>query len=192
KAIILLGEAEGTLSFAALLACKDPEPWAPIDPDSLAALPYSSGTTGLAKGVVLTHQNLVWNVCQMEEGYPATEAAVALVVLPMFHIYGFTVLTLCWLAAGATLVTVPRFEPDSFLKAIERYRVTHLSVVPPLMQFLAMHPLVDAHDLSSLEMVGCGAAPLSAALEQRVGDRLKCKVVQGFGMTESSGVVSVT
>ena len=79
-----------------------------------------------------------------------------------------------------------------FLKAIATYRVSRLGVVPPVMQFLAMHPMVDAHDVSSLEIIGCGAAPLGAALEQKVAERLKCKVMQGFGMTESSGCVAVT
>jgi 4-coumarate--CoA ligase len=110
----------------------------------------------------------------------------------MFHIYGFTVVTLCGLASGATIVTIPRFEPESFLKAIARYRVSHLSVVPPLMHFLATHPAVDEHDLSSLQKVGCGAAPLSAALERKVRERIGCSVSQGFGMTESSGVVSAS
>lgn len=190
--IILLGEAEGTLSFATLLACKDPEPIVSSDPDGLAALPYSSGTTGLAKGVMLTHRTLVSNVCQWSEAFSSTDAnPVVLAFLPMFHIFGFTIVTLCGFAAGAKLVTVPRFEPEPFLKAIADFRVTHLFVVPPVMQFLAGHPMLDAHDLSSVELVGCGAAPLGAALEKKVSERLKCKVAQGFGMTESSGCVTI-
>jgi acyl-CoA synthetase (AMP-forming)/AMP-acid ligase II len=90
------------------------------------------------------------------------------------------------------LVTVPRFEPDAFLKALQDYRVTHLAVVPPVLQFLALHPLIDAYDLSSLQVIGCGAAPLGSALEQKAAERLKCDVGQGFGMTESSGVVAAS
>ncbi len=190
--LILLGEAEGTLSFAALMACQHPEPAVATDPDALAALPYSSGTTGLPKGVMLSHRTLVSNVCQFNQAFPMREVDVVLAFLPMFHIFGFTVVTLCGLAAGAKLVTVPRFEPESFLKAIATYRVSRMSVVPPVMQFLAGHPLVDAHDLSSLELIGCGAAPLGVALEHKVGQRLGCKVLQGFGMTESSGCVAVS
>lgn len=190
--VILLGEAPGTLRFAALAACQDHEPAVPIDPHSPAALPYSSGTTGMSKGVVLTHLNLVCNVCQYLEAIPPPDSAVTLALLPMFHIYGLTVVTLCGLASGATAVTLPRFEPDVFLQTIARYRVSHLAVVPPLMQFLAAHPLIDAHDLSSLKEIGCGAAPLGAALEQRVSERLRCTVAQGFGMTEASGVIAVT
>ena len=190
--IILLGEAEGTLSFATLLACTDPEPIVSSDPDALAALPFSSGTTGLAKGVMLTHRTLVSNVCQWSEAFSSPDAnPVVLAFLPMFHIFGFTIVTLCGFATGAKLVTVPRFEPEPFLKAIADFRVTHLFVVPPVMQFLAGHPMVDAHDLSSVELIGCGAAPLGAALQEKVRERLKCKVAQGFGMTESSGCVTI-
>ena len=190
--VIVLGEAEGSLSFAALLACTAAEPALAEDPDAVAALPYSSGTTGLAKGVVLTHATIVANVCQYNQASDLREGMVTLAFLPMFHIFGFTVVTLCGLAAGSKIVTVPRFEPEPFLKAIATYRVSRLGVVPPVMQFLAMHPLIDAFDLSSIEIVGCGAAPLGSALERRVAERLKCKVMQGFGMTESSGCVAVT
>jgi len=185
--VIVLGEAAGGVSLASLLASTDPEPVLPPDPDALAALPYSSGTSGLPKGVMLTHGTIVSSICQTVQALQTPEGTVALALLPMFHIYGFTVVTLCALAAGSKLVTVPRFEPASFLKAIEVYRVSRLGVVPPVMQFLATHPLVDAHDLSSLERIGCGAA-----LEQRVRQRLKCTVQQGFGMTESSGCVAVS
>jgi acyl-CoA synthetase (AMP-forming)/AMP-acid ligase II len=191
--IILLGEAEGTLSFASLLACTDPEPIMSSDPDALVALPFSSGTTGLAKGVMLTHRTLVSNICQFNEAFPSSVATpVVLAFLPMFHIFGFTIVTLCGFANGSKLVTVPRFEPEPFLKAIADFRVTHLFVVPPVMQFLAGHPMVDAHDLSSIELIGCGAAPLGAALETKVSERLKCPVAQGFGMTESSGCVTIS
>jgi acyl-CoA synthetase (AMP-forming)/AMP-acid ligase II len=190
--VIVLGEAAGAVSLATLINSTDPEPALPQDPDALAALPYSSGTSGLHKGVMLTHRTIVSNVCQAVQALQTPEGTVALAFLPMFHIYGFTVVTLCALAAGSKLVTLPRFEPASFLKAIEAYRVSRLALVPPVMQFLATHPLVDAHDLSSLDRIGCGAAPLGAALEQRVRQRLKCTVQQGFGMTESSGCVAVS
>jgi acyl-CoA synthetase (AMP-forming)/AMP-acid ligase II len=187
--VLIGGEAEGTIGFASLVACEDAEPDVPNDPDALAALPYSSGTTGLAKGVVLTHRTIVSNVCQMNQVFANWPVGVRLAFLPMFHIYGFTVVTLCGLARGGKLVTVPRFEPESFLQAISKYRVTRVALVPPVLQFLAAHPMVDQYDLSSLEGIACGAAPLGASLERKAAERLKCPVGQGFGMTESSGVV---
>jgi acyl-CoA synthetase (AMP-forming)/AMP-acid ligase II len=191
KQIILLGEAEGCVSFASVMANRDPEPAIAVTPDTLAALPYSSGTTGMAKGVILRHRNLVANVVQFNTSI-VIEDSVSLAFLPMFHIFGFTVVTLAGLASGAKLVTIPRFEPEPFLQAIAQYRVTNLFVVPPIMQFLAAHPLVDQYDMSTVQMVGCGAAPLSAALEEAVARRLNCSALQGYGMTESSGVISVS
>lgn len=193
--LVVLGEAGADLSYAALVASTGPEPKLPANPDALAALPYSSGTTGLQKGVMLTHRTILSNVLQYNAAAFETGAAermVTLAFLPMFHIFGFTVVTLCGLVKGITLVTVPRFEPESFLSAIQNYRVTHLAVVPPILHFLALHPLVASFDLSSLEMVGCGAAPLGSDLERKTAERFDCRVVQGFGMTESSGVVSCT
>jgi 4-coumarate--CoA ligase len=116
---------------------------------------------------------------------------VTLAFLPMFHIAGFIVM-LNGLAAGATLVTVPRFEPEPFLKALQDHRVTHLGVVPPVLHFLAMHPLIDTYDLSSLQKITCGAAPLGRALEQMASERLTCEVRQAYGMTEASGVITAS
>jgi acyl-CoA synthetase (AMP-forming)/AMP-acid ligase II len=190
--VIVPGWAEGALEFGSLLACTDPEPVVVCDPDSLAALPYSSGTTGLAKGVMLTHRNIVANIQQslatMQQPGPKT----LLAYLPMFHIYGLTVITVCGLSIGATLVTLPRFEPESFLKALHDHRVALLHTVPPVLQFMAFHPLVDEHDLSSLKRIICGAAPLGGEMERIAAERLRCEVAQGFGMTESAGVVAAS
>jgi acyl-CoA synthetase (AMP-forming)/AMP-acid ligase II len=189
--IILLGEAPGTVSLASMLACTDSEPASAADADALAALPYSSGTSGLSKGVMLTHRNIVSNIIQCRQARATPESAVWLAFLPMFHIYGFAT-SMYYLNLGGTMVTLPRFEPQPFLKAVQDYRVTNLSVVPPVLQFLAMHPLVDSFDLSSLVHVGSGAAPLGVELERRAAVRLKCEVNQGFGMTESSCVIAAT
>ncbi len=189
---LLLGDDPQALSFAALSACTGPQPVLGGDIHALAALPYSSGTTGLPKGVMLTHANLVANICQTLQAGPAQETQVGLAILPMFHIYGFSVSTLGSLARGATLVILPRFEPTSFLHAIQTYRVTRLNLVPPLVQFLAKSPLVDDYDLSSIEHMSSGAAPLSAALAQLASERLHCAIGQGLGMTESSGVIATS
>jgi len=193
--IIVLGDAGDDIAYASLLACTNPEPRVPEDPDALAALPCSSGTTGQQKCVMLTHRSILSNILQYNAAVyqpGVADRMVALALLPMFHIFGFTVIMLCGLADGITIVTLPRFEPEAFLRAIQQHRITHLPVVPPLLHLLALHPLVANFDLSSLEWVGCGAAPLGAGLEEKAAERLRCDVVQGFGMTEASGVVSVT
>jgi acyl-CoA synthetase (AMP-forming)/AMP-acid ligase II len=193
--VIVPGDGAADIAYETLLASTGPEPAIPEDPDALATLPYSSGTTGLQKGVMLSHRTVLSNLLQyntatFEPG--VAERMVTLALLPMFHIYGFTVVTLCGLARGAKLVTLPRFEPEAFLQALQQHRVTHLAVVPPMLHFLALHPLVGSYDLSSLELVGCGAAPLAGALEVKAAQRIRCRVVQGYGMTESSGVIATT
>jgi acyl-CoA synthetase (AMP-forming)/AMP-acid ligase II len=190
---IVFGEAPaGMVAFDRLLQCAEPEPAWSSDPDALAALPYSSGTTGAGKGVRLTHRTLVANVLQVDQMLPLPPGTVILAFLPMFHIYGFAAITLCSLVGGAKVVTLPRFEPEAFLSAIETYRVNRVGVVPPVAQFLANHPMVEGRDLSSLERVGSGAAPLGAEVEDRVAARLGRPVTQGYGMTESSGVWATT
>jgi acyl-CoA synthetase (AMP-forming)/AMP-acid ligase II len=194
--VFVFGEAEGAIPFAALLAdpAGGPELEAPLLPDispreDLVALPYSSGTTGLSKGVMLTHGNLVANVLQTAAGVPDVgENETIIAVLPFFHIYGLVAVLHLGLYKGATVVTVPRFELPSFLETLVQYGVTFASVVPPIVLALAKHPAVDGHDLSKLRMIFSGAAPLGEELAQACADRLGCRVFQGYGMTETSPV----
>jgi acyl-CoA synthetase (AMP-forming)/AMP-acid ligase II len=154
----------------------------------LAVLPYSSGTTGLAKAVMLTHRNLVANVAQTVGIIELDQDDRVAAVLPFFHIYGMTVLLNLSLYARAQLVTFPRFDLAHFLGTIERQRCTYLFVAPPIALALAKHPLVGEHDLSSVHTILSGAAPLDGALADLVAARLGCRVVQGYGMTEMSPV----
>ncbi|NQU36796.1 MAG: AMP-binding protein, partial [Actinobacteria bacterium] len=160
----------------------------PVTGDSLAALPYSSGTTGLNKGVMLTHRNLLANVAQTVSAAGMRSDEVFLAVLPFFHIYGMQVLMNCGLRMGATVVTMPRFDLEQFLSLHQQYGVTRSFVAPPIVVALAKHPLVDQYDLSAVEQFFSGAAPLSAELALEAGARLGCEVVQGYGMTELSPV----
>ena len=154
-------------------------------PDDLAALLYSSGTTGFPKGVMLTHRNLVAGVCSLAIPDPVNEDDVVLAALPLYHIAGMEIVMNHALAAGATLVTMPRFELEAFLGIIERYRVTRIVVAPPIVLALATHPVVERYDLSSLRVLACGAAPLSGDLARACARRLGCRVKQGYGMTEA-------
>ena len=189
--VFVLGEAEGATPFAALLTAGGTPPAVAIDPaEDLVVLPYSSGTTGVSKGVMLTHRNLVANLCQGEPVLLAGEAERLIAVLPFFHIYGLVVLMASALSRGSTLVTMPRFDLEEFLRLLQDQRITRAYVAPPIVLALAKHPLVDKYDLSSLQSIFSGAAPLDAGLERACADRLSCEVMQGWGLTETSPVVT--
>lgn len=164
----------------------------PVDPDDVVVLPYSSGTTGVNKGVMLSHHNLVANIAQVIAPAGLAEDEKLIAVLPFFHIYGMQVIMNCGLRVGATVITMPRFDLEQFLDLHQRYAVTRSFVAPPIVVALAKHPIVDSYDLSALRQVFSGAAPLSAELSEEAGRRLGCEVVQGYGMTEMSPVSHLT
>lgn len=164
----------------------------PVGPDDVVVLPYSSGTTGLAKGVMLTHKNLVANIAQILGAVPLAPDERVMAVLPFFHIYGMQCMMNCGLRAGTTVVTLPRFDLEQFLRAHQDYRITWTFVAPPIVLALARSPLVDSFDLSQLRLVNSGAAPLKAELAAECSNRLGCEVVQGYGMTEMSPVSHLT
>lgn len=179
----------GEDSFTTLLEHEPIDDQVAVDPgDDLAALPYSSGTTGYPKGVMLTHRNLVANLVQVDASQTLGEDDVVIGVLPFFHIYGMQVILNLALRAGATIVTMPRFDLEQFLTLIQDREVTRVYVVPPIALALAKHPLVDEFDTSSIELIFSGAAPLGAELEEACAKRLDTRVCQGYGMTESSPV----
>jgi acyl-CoA synthetase (AMP-forming)/AMP-acid ligase II len=191
--LYVFGEAEGATSFGALLEGDSAAaPDTRVDPDDLVALPYSSGTTGLPKGVMLTHRNLVANILQSTAQQPVTADDTLVGVLPLFHIYGLTVVMNAVLRNGATLITMPRFDLEEFLGLVEKHRATKAHLVPPIVLALAKSPAVERFDLSSLTLVNSGDAPLSAELQEAAAQRIDCPVVQGYGMTESSPVTHVT
>lgn len=169
-----------------------PPPTAIDVAEDVVALPYSSGTTGLAKGVMLTHRNLVANLCQMEPSGLVTAEDVVIGVLPFYHIYGLTVILAQGLANGATIVSLPRFDFAQFLQALQDWRVTVGFMAPPIMLALAKQPLVDNYDLSHLRIAMSAAAPLAREVEETVARRLGCLVVQGWGLTETSPDVTLS
>jgi acyl-CoA synthetase (AMP-forming)/AMP-acid ligase II len=194
------GSAAGEhASLPDLLASQAPSVQVSFDPaNDLVALPYSSGTTGLPKGVMLTHRNLVANVAQCRPliHLGADERVIA--VLPFFHIYGLTVLMNQGLAWGGAVVTLPRFDLEDFLRTIQDHKITRAFVAPPILLALAKHPLVDQYDMSSLSSVMSGAAPLDEQLALSAEQRLRkgfddgVTVAQGYGMTELSPVSHTT
>ena len=192
--VIVVGDAQaaGTVPFSSLLA-GGTAPAPAIDPAvDLAALPYSSGTTGLSKGVMLTHRNLLASLTVLDSVVRLGQDDVALAVLPFFHIYGMNAIMNPALSAGATLVMMARFELGAFLRAIEQHRVTVLYAVPPIINALARHPAAGDADLSSLRWIMSAAAPLDAETASACARRAGCPVFQAYGMTEASPAVTAT
>jgi acyl-CoA synthetase (AMP-forming)/AMP-acid ligase II len=188
REIFVCDTAPGHRSLMDFLGTTAPEPRVEIDPvEDVAALPYSSGTTGTPKGVMLTHRSIATNLAQLEPAVPTGEGERILAVLPFFHIYGLTALMNAPLKQGATVVVLPRFELDVFLAAIEKHRITALYVAPPIVLALAKHPAVDGYDLSTVRYVISAAAPLDAELAEACRARLGVSSVgQAYGMTELS------
>jgi acyl-CoA synthetase (AMP-forming)/AMP-acid ligase II len=194
--IFVLGTAEGARPFAELLQAPPSPPPVRIDPRrDVVVLPYSSGTTGLPKGVMLTHYNLVANLqqCEAMPGFDGFgESDIVMAVMPFFHIYGMVVIMKFALAQGGTLVTMPRFDMQEFLSLVQKYRVTILPIVPPIVLGMVRHPAVGQFDLSSVRLAFSGAAPLSEDLARALSQKLACPVVQGYGMTEASPVTHLS
>ncbi|WP_449282893.1 AMP-binding protein [Leucobacter sp.] len=190
--LIVLDGAEGHPSLGDLLSAGERPPEVSFDPAThLAVLPYSSGTTGVPKGVMLTHRNLVANVSQCGPVIDVERDDRVLAVLPFFHIYGMTVLLNLALRARAALVTMPRFDLVAFLTAIQEHRCTYVFIAPPIAVALAKHPVVDDFDISSVRTLLSGAAPLDGETGEAASRRIHARMLQGFGMTELSPVSHV-
>jgi len=203
--IILIGGGgetpEGCVTFQELVKDEDGSFYdqdRTCDPvDDIVALPYSSGTTGPPKGVMLTHHNLVSNLVQASQPdvlrvRPYIETGVqeiTLAVLPFFHIYAMELIMLYNLRMGHKIITLPKFEPESYIKALTTYKPTFLNLVPPLVSFLATQPVVKSKHLDSVTFVTGGAAPFGPALIESFKEKVAPNVIEfreGFGMTESS------
>lgn len=186
--IAVIGQAEGAVGLDDLMG---PPQAAQTSIDTAAhvvVLPYSSGTTGMPKGVMLSHDNLVANVDQAAPRTAVQPGETTIAFLPFFHIYGMTVLLNLYLSEGGALITLPRFDLTAFLQMAQDHNVRQLWVVPPVALALAKHPLVNDFDLSAVTRVFSGAAPLGSEVTDAIKARLGCDAMQGFGMTELSPV----
>ncbi|XP_011693544.1 PREDICTED: probable 4-coumarate--CoA ligase 3 [Wasmannia auropunctata] len=170
--------------------------------DDVAVLPFSSGTTGLPKGVKLTHRNLVSNImmvtASVDAFHPTTSTFQEIIptVLPFFHIYGMNGVVFPRLASGNKIITIPKFVPDQFLSVLEKHKATVLFCVPPIVLFLTASPLVKKHYFDHMHMMMSGAAPLAKTDVDRFYEKYNVdpqvfKFHQGYGLTESSPVAFV-
>ena len=183
----------GTAMFDTLIAQPGTPPDVAIAPDDVVALPYSSGTTGLPKGVRLSHRNLVANLLQVDGSSHLRDGKDTLIAfLPFFHIYGLEVVLLLGLWSGATIVVMPKFELEPYLDLLERHRATMLHVVPPIVVALAKSPCVGGRNFSQVRKLFSGAAPLGADVIVQCTARVGCVLQQGYGMTEASPATHTT
>ncbi|MFN4113502.1 MAG: long-chain-fatty-acid--CoA ligase [Sphingomonadaceae bacterium] len=168
---------------------------APVDLDpaaDLALLQYTGGTTGRPKGAMLTHANLSINARQVAALNPFgdVEKEVLMGALPFFHVFANTALLNHAMVTGASIAMVPRFETKQVLETIQRYRCTGFPGVPTMFQALLDHPDLAKTDLSSLKVCISGGAPMPAPVHDRFEEATGVRLVEGYGLTESSGVVS--
>ncbi|EGG15061.1 4-coumarate-CoA ligase [Cavenderia fasciculata] len=200
KNIVTIGDESdsNTISISKLIDNDGSYPKVKINGlEDVAVLPFSSGTTGLPKGVELTHSNLIANAMQVQNAefqfYLATKDAV-MSVLPMYHIYGMVFFLIVCPSAGLKFVSLPKFNVDEFLRCIQDFKLTVSFIAPPVAVLLAKHPAVAKYDLSSLRMLFSGAAPLSSTIENAIRERFKGKVTmkQGYGLTEASPTIFLT
>ncbi|XP_050235253.1 4-coumarate:CoA ligase 1-like [Mercurialis annua] len=188
---------EGCFHFSELAQADENDlPEVDIAPEDAVALPYSSGTTGLPKGVLLTHKGLVTSVAQQVDGenpnlYFHSEDVI-LCVLPMFHIYALNSIMLGGLRVGGAILIMPKFDINLLLQLIEKYKVSVAPIVPPIVLAIAKSPETDNYDLSSIRMLKSGAAPLGKELEDTVRAKFpKAVLGQGYGMTEAGPVLAM-
>lgn len=169
--------------------------------EDVVVLPYSSGTTGLPKGVMLTHYNLVANMHQLQHDDISTlrdnrgeHQEVFLGILPYFHIYGMVPCMGISLVTGSKTVTLPFLKAELFINTVEKYKITYLHTVPPILDFLASSDLVKPELLKQTHTVMCGAAPIGPTLITELLNKFGDKIYfqEGYGMTEASPVTHVT
>jgi long-chain acyl-CoA synthetase len=192
RAFAVTGDAApaGVERFKDLLLADGPDLGVPVRVamNDLAALPYTSGTTGFPKGVMLTHANLTANQQQFFAAVPVRRDDVFLNVLPYYHIYALNLLMSGAISLGATQVIMSRFDMVEYCTLIERHRATVCFIVPPIVLGLAMSPEVEKHDFSSVRFFFSGAAPLAPDPARRMSQRLGKPIIQGYGLTETSPV----
>ncbi|CAK7568664.1 MAG: hypothetical protein SEPTF4163_006662 [Sporothrix epigloea] len=205
--IILIGDAHDPSGhfrhFSTFRNASSPGRSAAVKVDvhkDLAFLVYSSGTTGMPKGVCLTHYNIVSNVLQMAAidslsihpfGGIDGKGDKGLGITPFFHIYGLSCCIMAFIYNGWELISMPRFDLERACQLIEQYKITFAYVPPPVILAFSKHPIVEKYDLSSMRMFSSGAAPLTPELATALWDRLKIAVKQGYGLSETAPVATM-
>ena len=191
KRWIAIGSVEGWESFDDVASASEPiaEPAVP-EPDDIALIMYTSGTTGRPKGAMLTHGNLFWNNVNALLSLDVNSTDISLVCAPLFHIGGLNVTTLVTLQKGGRIVLMPAFDPTAALKLIAEHRITTMFGVPAMYLFMSQVPEFSSTDMSSINYLVCGGAPVPEPLMRRYGER-GIPFAQGYGLTETAPLALV-
>lgn len=182
---------EEVLSFTRLIASTPPTPpQCPASLDDLALLQYTGGTTGAAKGVMLSHRNILANVVQIAGWFPDLHwgAERFISILPFFHVFGMTVGMNFPLYTGCTAILVPKFELENFLKTLQKTRPTLFPGVPTIFVAIVNHPDIRSFDLSSIRFCITGSAPMPVEVLKKFEELTGSIIIEGYGLTESSPV----
>ncbi len=191
--VVYVGKAEppeGAHAYESIVDAAEPVPDADRSYEDLMSIFYTGGTTGRSKGVMLSHSNVVSNSLNGLSALQYVPSDVYLHVAPMFHLADAGT-TFSVTMGGARHAFIPGFEPEATLKAIQDFKVTHVILVPTMINMVINHPAVTQYDLSSLKMVTYGASPIPEAVLQKALDLLPCDFIQGYGMTESAQLVTI-
>jgi long-chain acyl-CoA synthetase len=186
------GAAEGVYDYAELLEMgrRLPPPSVEVNPDEVALLQYTGGTTGFSKGAMLTHRNLVADVFQCvswnQDAVRGQERMLA--ALPFFHVYGMTVAMNEAIELAATIILLPRFNVDEALEAINLYQPTRFPGVPTMYMAIMNHPQVNKYNVSSIRVCSAGSAPMPIEAQKRFEELTGAKISEGYGLTEASPV----
>ncbi len=179
------------LSLKKVMAQKRPDPIpCAAAPDNLALLQYTGGTTGITKGAMLTHRNILSNVVQLASWFPDLNCGKErfLSVLPFFHVFGLTVGLNLSIYTGCAVTVMPRFDTDEVIKTIKKKKPTIFPGVPAIYTALMAHPKVDSFDLSSIRFCVTGSAPMPVEVMRRFEQKTGSKIVEGYGLSEASPV----
>ena len=160
-----------------------------VDRHDVAMIMYTSGTTGLPKGAMLTHNNILWNNINSMFAFGGSRDDTVLTAAPLFHIGGLNVMTLGAFHVGSTVVLLRNFDAGQVLTDFERYRVTHMFGAPAMFLFMSQHPSFETTDLGSGQNLICGAAPVPESLIELYEAR-GLDFCQGYGLTETSPFAS--
>lgn len=188
------GERVGEEELEGIVDKRLPAPDVDVDGSSLASVPFSSGTTGMPKGVMLTHSNLTSNVLQGQYMFQKNDMvrySKSLAPLPFSHIYGMTALMLTPMLSRWHIHTMPKFDLDTFLRAHGEHGIEITFIAPPMAVALAKHPAVTPEGFATHKLMFSGAAPLDEEVARAVERRLGTDCVQGYGMTETSPAVNI-